>query len=88
MIIASHTSQSTRPNSATARFCPDYITVSKVAEEIPAYMEPELLQATLKELEKKMVAAAKKLDFEEAARLRDKIKALKKSELDLLEGLE
>ena len=66
----------------------DYITVSKVAEEMPAYMEPELLQATLKELEKKMLAAAKKLDFEEAARLRDKIKALKKSELDLLEGLE
>jgi protein-arginine kinase activator protein McsA len=33
-----------------------------------------------------MVTAAKKLEFEEAARLRDKIKALKKSELDLLEG--
>jgi excinuclease ABC subunit B len=65
----------------------DYVTVSKVAEEAPLYLEPELLAATIKELEKKMVAAAKKLEFEEAARLRDKIKALKKSELDLLEGI-
>jgi excinuclease ABC subunit B len=66
----------------------DYVTVSKVAEEAPLYLEPELLAATIKELEKKMVAAAKKLEFEEAARLRDRIKALKKRELDLLEGLE
>jgi excinuclease ABC subunit B len=66
----------------------DYVTVSKVAEETPPYLDPQRIEKMLQELEKKMIAAAKKLEFEEAARLRDQVKALKQRQLDLLEGTE
>ncbi len=55
----------------------DYFTVS-VAEEKAEY---ELSEDTIKRLEAEMKEAAKNLDFERAARIRDKIKGLKEKML-------
>jgi len=52
----------------------DYWTVPSVQEEIAPY---ELNEDTLKGLEEQMRDAAKKLDFERAAALRDRIKELR-----------
>jgi len=52
----------------------DYWTVPVAAEEIAGYGYDE---ETLKRLETEMKEAAKKLEFEEAARIRDKIKKIK-----------
>jgi excinuclease ABC subunit B len=43
-----------------------------------------MVRDTIKDLEKKMKDAAKRLKFEEAARLRDDIKELKEIELNLM----
>ena len=60
----------------------DYVTVPVAAEEQEAYRSPELIRKRIKELHKKMMDAAKKMEFEEAARLRDEIKALEQKELE------
>lgn len=52
----------------------DYFTVPAVAEEISEY---ELSEDIIKRLESEMKDAAKNLDFEKAAIIRDKIKELK-----------
>ena len=52
----------------------DYFTVPAVAEEKAEY---ELSEDTIKKLEAEMKEAAKNLDFEKAARIRDKLKELK-----------
>ncbi len=52
----------------------DYFTVPAVAEETSEY---ELNEVTIKKLESEMKDAAKNLDFERAAIIRDKIKELK-----------
>jgi len=52
----------------------DYWTVPSVEEEVAPY---NLNEDTLKRLEEEMRDAAKKLDFEKAAALRDKIKELR-----------
>ena len=52
----------------------DYWTVPVAAEEIAVYGYDE---ETLKRLETEMKEAAKKLEFEEAARIRDKIRKIK-----------
>lgn len=59
---------------------------NKAAESLPDYdvkqvqrMKPAELAAEIKKLEKKMYQAAKGLDFEEAAKLRDEVKVLKTS---------
>ncbi|BCB95171.1 UvrABC system protein B [Dissulfurispira thermophila] len=52
----------------------DYFTVPVVAEEKAEY---ELSEDTIKRLETEMKEAAKNLDFERAAQIRDKIKELK-----------
>jgi excinuclease ABC subunit B len=62
----------------------DYVTVPAIAEESGKYLTPDIIQDMIKDLEKKMKEAAKKLKFEEAARLRDQIKELKQVELDLM----
>ena len=62
----------------------DYVTVPTIAEESGKYLTPDIIQDMIKDLEKKMKEAAKKLRFEEAARLRDQIKELKQVELDLI----
>jgi len=61
----------------------DYVTVPGTAEEQKRYLTPETIREMLKELKKKMVDAASRLEFEEAARLRDEINILQQEELDL-----
>ena len=55
--------------------------VAREREEV--YASTAALEARVKELEAAMKDAAKRLDFERAAELRDGIKALKKKELTL-----
>ncbi|MFC1868011.1 excinuclease ABC subunit UvrB [Thermodesulfobacteriota bacterium] len=62
----------------------DYVTVPIVAEEARRYMGPDIIREIASNLEKKMKDAASQLKFEEAARLRDEIKALWQDELDLM----
>jgi excinuclease ABC subunit B len=61
----------------------DYYTVAVAREREEAYASTEALEARVKELEAAMKDAAKRLDFERAAELRDTIKALKKKDLTL-----
>ena len=55
----------------------DYYTIPAVKESSDEYIREDKLAATLKSLEKEMKDAAKKLEFERAAELRDKIRSLK-----------
>lgn len=57
----------------------DYWTVPAVAEERVEYAD----EATIKKLEEEMKKAAEKLEFEKAAELRDRIKAIKKHHLEI-----
>jgi len=61
----------------------DYYTVEVAREPEEAYGSPEALADRIRELEARMKEAARRLDFEQAAELRDRIKALKKKELVL-----
>ncbi len=58
----------------------DYVTVPLAAEE-PLPYEVDNLPAQIARLHKEMRAAAKKLDFERAAELRDRIRALEQAGL-------
>jgi len=62
----------------------DYVTVPVTAEEEGTYLRPEALGKRIKKLEKKMKEAAKKMEFEEAARLRDEIKGLEVKQLEVM----
>jgi excinuclease ABC subunit B len=62
----------------------DYVTVPVVAEAEGNYMTLDDLDEMIKKLTVKMKKAAKQLEFEEAALLRDKIKVLEKKEFDML----
>jgi excinuclease ABC subunit B len=57
----------------------DYWTAPAVAEEKVEYMD----DADLKKLEEEMKEAAKRLEFEKAAEIRDRIKAVKKRQLEI-----
>jgi excinuclease ABC subunit B len=59
----------------------DQVTVE--IEDGPQHMVGHNLRAYIEELEKKMRAAAADLEFEEAGRLRDEIRALEATELGL-----
>ena len=61
----------------------DYYTVEVAREQEEAYASTEALEGRVKELEAAMKDAARRLDFERAAELRDRIKALKKQDLTL-----
>lgn len=60
----------------------DYVTVPKVSEKEWEYLSPEGLQKMIADLHKKMMDAAQKWEFEEAARLRDEIKELERRDLE------
>lgn len=62
----------------------DYVTVPVVAETKGDYRTPEALEKRIKKLEKQMKEAAKKMEFEEAARWRDEIKELQVRQLELM----
>ena len=59
----------------------DYASVPVVKEERPAFRTQAELDAHIAALEKEMKAAAANLDFERAAALRDRVRALKTREL-------
>jgi excinuclease ABC subunit B len=61
----------------------DYYTVDVPKEALPAWESAAALQAHVAELETAMKEAARRLDFERAAELRDRIKVLRKVELSL-----
>ncbi len=54
----------------------DYVTVPLAAEESAPYLLPGELPRRISQLKKEMQAAARQLEFERAAELRDQIKAL------------
>jgi excinuclease ABC subunit B len=58
----------------------DYVTVPLAAEEQAAY-QLEDIPTQIRQLKKEMQAAAKKLDFERAAALRDRIRSLEAGSL-------
>jgi excinuclease ABC subunit B len=57
----------------------DYWTVPAVAEEKVAYSDDKELQ----KLEEEMKSSAEKLEFERAAKIRDRIKAIKEKRLEI-----
>ena len=61
----------------------DYYTVEIPKAAEPAWESPAALAAEIASLETTMKEAAKRLDFERAAELRDRIKALRKVDLDV-----
>jgi len=61
----------------------DYATIPTIAEADREFLTPEVIKEIIGELREKMKDAAAKLEFEEAARLRDEIKALQQEDLDV-----
>ncbi len=59
----------------------DYFTVPLAAEDAGEYISTVNIPALVASLEKQMRAAAKELDFETAAELRDKIRSLRQQEM-------
>ena len=55
----------------------DYVTVPLEAEDETAELPPEQRDRFITELEERMRDAARKFEFEKAAQLRDRIKALR-----------
>jgi excinuclease ABC subunit B len=60
----------------------DYVSIPTVSEPEEEYMSLDRLPKVIKSLKKEMLTAARRLDFEEAAQLRDRISYLEKRELD------
>ena len=63
----------------------DYVTVPTMAEKAAEFMSPDVIREMIGDLEKKMHEAASRLEFEEAARLRDEVKLLRQEELEVRE---
>ncbi len=61
----------------------DYYTIPVAAEQKEEYVPVKDIPKLVKKLHKEMLAAAKKLDFEKAADLRDRIRKLEDMELKL-----
>jgi len=62
----------------------DYVSIPAVHEPEPDYIPPEEISLIIKALKKEMKAAAERLDFEEAAQIRDRIKVISDEELHWL----
>ncbi len=61
----------------------DYVSLDLAAESVPVYENTSEKGALIERLEAEMKAAAKELEFERAAVLRDRIRALKMKELEV-----
>jgi len=61
----------------------DYVTVTAVAEEMPPFVTPKEIPAMIDRLKEEMLRAARGLEFEKAAVIRDRIKELSRMELEL-----
>jgi excinuclease ABC subunit B len=61
----------------------DYVTVQTVSEEAAAYTSEKELPAVIRKLKEEMKQAAKALEFEKAAELRDRIRDLTKLMLEM-----
>jgi len=61
----------------------DYFDYSKISEDKEFYLSPQKRRQKIEKLEKLMNDAARNLEFEKAAKLRDKVNKLKKKELEL-----
>jgi len=61
----------------------DYFTIPAIKEEEEEFHSEEELDKRIRELEREMKEAAKRLEFEKAAELRDRIKKLKEKAMDL-----
>jgi len=61
----------------------DYLDYTRIAEDKEFYLSPQKRLEKILQLEKGMKEAAKNLEFEKAAKLRDEIARLKKRELEL-----
>jgi len=59
----------------------DYASIPNVSEPEDEYISLGNLPKMIKSIKKEMLNAARKLDFEEAARLRDRLFVLEKKEL-------
>ncbi|MFC1884370.1 excinuclease ABC subunit UvrB [Thermodesulfobacteriota bacterium] len=62
----------------------DYVAIPTISEEEELYLTREKLEDMIKDLTGKMKEAASHLEFEEAAKIRDRINELKKMELERL----
>ncbi len=61
----------------------DYYEVPTVAEEVEKYASVDQLEKEIQDLEAKMKKAAQRFEFEKAAEYRDRIKELKKLEMEM-----
>jgi excinuclease ABC subunit B len=61
----------------------DYVAVPELAEAPERYRSFEELEAEIKQLEQQMRESAKRLEFEQAAELRDRIRVLRRNEFGL-----
>jgi len=61
----------------------DYLDYTRISEEKAVYLSPEKRKKRMEELEKWMKEAARNLEFEKAAALRDELVKLKKRELEM-----
>jgi excinuclease ABC subunit B len=61
----------------------DYLDYAKISEEKEVYLSPQKRKERIEELENWMKEAARNLEFEKAAKLRDELAGLKKIELEL-----
>jgi len=62
----------------------DYVSVPIVAEAEGEYFTQERLEGMIQDLTTRMKEASKRLEFEEAALLRDQLRSLEKRELEIL----
>lgn len=60
----------------------DYFDYSRISEDKDIYFSPQKLKEKIESLDKLMNEAARNLEFEKAARLRDELTRLKKRELE------
>jgi excinuclease ABC subunit B len=61
----------------------DYVTVPIAAEQHALYKAPKDIPKLIKKLKKEMIEAARSLEFEKAAELRDQLYELERQELEL-----